>query len=311
MKTTDQSRVLSNVESSSERNKKLVEEYISWKTSYTSTAGKAYRLWAERFQSHADKAPEDMTASDFISFAERVKLSHAPKGVEFALIIVHNYLQFFSEQKRIRMPMYLIRVPKAVARSHRPVEEAEYKQMLRHLTGNPSTSTSTRDAAILMLLHDTGMRIGELLSLRVGDVESSESSGVVLSEKSKVLRRVFWSEETDTLLRRHIASRQKAAATISDMLFVAAPRYGTQAYTRRSVARMLSSVASKVGIDSKIVPHSFRHAFVHRLANAGTPDALIAQMVGHSTPTTISHYTKLSRPEMEHIARKQFIALAA
>ena len=86
---------------------------------------------------------------------------------------------------------------------------------------------------------------------------------------------------------------------------------GELALAVKTVQRMMRRVTREVGIDRKLTPHSFRHAFVHRLARLGVPDALIAQAVGHSTPFSVSHYTKLSRPELEEVARKQFEARSA
>jgi integrase/recombinase XerD len=279
------------------------------KGSYASAAVKSYRVWVERFQAFAGKLPEQITVADYTLFAEQIKRTYAPKSVEFALNIVHNYLRFFAEQGRLKMPMYLLRVPKAVAQSHCSIEEADYQKMLGYLRNEGRDAARMRDTAILMLLHDTGMRIGELLSLRVGDVEAGDCSAVVVSEKSKVLRRVFWSDETEILIRQQLGERVKNLATNQDMLFVPAARYGARAINSRSVQRRIKQVAKKAGIASNIVPHSFRHAYIHRLAKVGTPDAIIAQMVGHSTPLTISHYTKLSRPEMLGVARRQFTGI--
>src|SRR5258707_8988732 len=143
------------------------------------------------------------------------------------------------------------------------------------------------------------------------DVEPGNSSAVVVSEKSKILRRVFWSDETNGFMRRHVATRGIEGAQFDDMLFVPAPKYGSEALNARSVQRMLRRGATSAGIAGRVVPHSFRHSYIHRLASVGTPDAVIAQMIGHRPPLPIPHYPKLSRPEMQSVANQRFVEIAA
>lgn len=118
---------------------------------------------------------------------------------------------------------------------------------------------------------------------------------------------MFWNADTDEVLQRYLVERVNAgpADADTDALFTAY-RFDTgKAISSRMVERMFRRVLQEIGITGKLCPHSFRHSFIHRLATLGVPDAIIAQLVGHSTPTTIAHYTKLSRPEFEHYAKQQ------
>src|SRR5690606_11290368 len=128
-------------------------------------------------------------------------------------------------------------------------------------------------------------------------------------EKTVRQRRVFWNEETDDVLHRWLVERVNGGGE-SDWLFAYEWNGKERHLTPRSVQRMMKRVLRQAGIERKLSPHSFRHALIHRLAAMGVPDALIAQVVGHTSPHSISHYTKLSRPEFEEVARKQFRRLA-
>jgi integrase len=120
---------------------------------------------------------------------------------------------------------------------------------------------------------------------------------------------VFWNADTDEVLHRLIVERVNARSE-SDWLFVAKSPRGDRHMTTRAVQRVVSRVCDLAGVRGRRSPHSFRHAFIHRLAKLGTPDAIIAQLVGHSTPYTIAHYTKLTRPEFSEYARRQFAGLS-
>jgi site-specific recombinase XerD len=277
----------------------VVEEFLSWKKSYSKSAYKAYRIWVERFVRFTAKTPERLTIRDYIEFSDYVKSEFAPMSVQYALNIVHNLLRYFSEQGRLQFPMYLVRVPKARAESHYSITETEYEKLLAYISARDS-GTKLRDQAMLMLLHDTGMRLGELLSLEVSDVQS-EMSGTVRTEKTTQRRRVFWEQETHRTFMKYLDGRSSGGSTA---LFLGASRgKPVRCISPRGVQHMLTTACAGAGLTARICPHSFRHAFIHRMAKRGVPDAIIATLVGHSTPHTIAHYTKLSRPELESMYR--------
>lgn len=288
----------------SSSNESLIQEYLSWKQSYTKAAYSRYKIWVLRFQEFANKPPELLAHTDYVAFAHSLKQNYAPSCIQFALSIVHNYLRFFWEQGRIRFPLYLARVPRASVESHAAITEGEYRKSIELLRSKKAPPL--RDLVIVMLLHDTGLRVGELLSLEIEDLEE-DCSAVVRTEKTTRNRRVFWNKDTEEVLQRYLIKRVNygPAKTDSDMLFISDYSTGGKPITSRTVQRMLKEVLRSAGISRKLCPHSFRHAFIHRLAKLGVPDAIIAQLVGHSTPNTIAHYTKLSRPEFKEYAQKQ------
>ena len=286
----------------SSNNSRLIEEYLGWKKSYSKSAYRSYRLWIVKFQNFVNKEPEDIKYTDYVAFASRLVGLHSPRGIQYGLSIIHNYLRFFLEQGRLRFPLYLARIPKAMAESHQPVEEADYRKVLDSLKGmNP---VPLRDLAIIMLLHDTGLRIGELVSLAVEDLEEDQSA-VVRTEKTVRDRRVFWNADTDDVLQRYLVERVNRGPVEECALFVSRNSRHARAITGRTIQRMFKRVLKAANVPKKLSPHSFRHAFIHRLAKLGVPDAIIAQLVGHGSPNAIAHYTKLSRPEYKEYAHKQ------
>lgn len=291
----------------SSSNQNLIDQYLTWKKSYTSVAYRAYRLWVSRFQAFVNKPPEYWSHVDYAEFANDLQARHAPRGIQYALDIIHNYLRFFAEQGRLGFPLYLARVPRAFSKSHEAITEADYAAIVADLRARPS---KLRDLAAIMLLHDTGMRISELMSLEIDDIEEDQSA-VVRTRKTVRTRRVFWNADTDHILQRYLVERinQTSVSEENDALFTFGGAKGGKPLTCRTIQRVMREVLARVGISRKLSPHSFRHAFIHRLARLGVPDAIIAQLVGHSSPSSIAHYTKLSRPEFQHYAHLQMQSL--
>ena len=286
----------------SQTNDELVEEYLAWKKSYTSTAYLSYRLWVRRFQSFVNKPPELMAYNDYVAFAHSLDQKFAPANIQYALSIVHNYLRFYLEQGRLRFPLFLVRIPRAFLQSHQAIAEDEYRKIIEVLRKKPLVPV--RDLLVIMLLHDTGLRIGELLGLQIEDIEE-DYSAIVRTEKTTRQRRVFWNADTDNILQQYLVERINRGPVDYDALFVAKNVRTPRPLSSRSVQRMLKSALGEAGNSRTLTPHSFRHAFVHRLAKLGVPDAIIAQLVGHSTPHSVANYTKLSRPEFREYAKSQ------
>lgn len=290
-------------------NEVLIKEYLEWKRTYAPVAAARYGVWIKRFQNFTNKTPEDLVVGDWIAFSESLSGRFAPKSVQHALNIIHNYLRFWQEQGRLRrFPLYLARIPKAIVSSHNAVEEDEYHRMVGVLRNRGRVGL--RDLAILMLLHDTGMRVGELVSLEIEQIEE-DASAAIRSEKTVERRRVFWNRDTDEILHQLIVERTNSGKG-SDWLFVPNVKgVEEKALSTRSVQRMIAKTVDAAGITRKLSPHSFRHGYIHRMAALSVPDAIIAQLVGHTTPHTISHYTKLSRPEYKEFAQKLFRQIPA
>ena len=281
-----------------------VEEYLMWKETHSKTAFKAYRIWVERFQSFVGKDPEKLELSDITMFMRMIQAVYSPKNVEYGMNIIYNYLRFWKEQGKLSLPLYLVKVPTAIANSHNAITEDEYQQMLAAL--QEYGIFDLRNQCIIRLLHDTGMRVGELCALNIEDME--EGTAVIKTEKTTRKRRVFWTDETARVVKKYMIARTQSCqrAKLTSALFIGLKGNFRIGISSRSVERMVKEVVRLAGIDRVICPHSFRHGFIHRLAKKGVPDAIIALLVGHSTPHTIAHYTKLSRLEIEETYRKIF-----
>lgn len=285
-------------------NEDCIEEFLAWKKSYTQWAYRRYRIWVTRFQEFANCRPEEMRASDYVGFADWVKSNFSPKCAQYALNITHNYLRYYSEQGRLKFPMFLIRVPRARSESHYCLSETEYQAMLDGVVSLPG-AIARRNEAIVRMLHDTGMRVGELVGLNVDDV-NEERCARIPTEKTVEDRYVFWTPETQKALTRYrrewvqaFGGRDKLVGSSDAPLFVSS-RGADVRITARSVERAIKQMSERAKLVANICPHSFRHAFIHRMARKGVPDSVTASLVGHTTPMTVAHYTKLSRTEQRH-----------
>lgn len=145
-----------------------------------------------------------------------------------------------------------------------------------------------RMLAIIYSLLYTGMRISELLSLKVSDVNKTT---ILVRGKGKKYRDVFIPEKLHPHLERYLRVREKTG----DALFTG--QRGN--LTRATVNTMLKDYAKKAGVSlTKVFPHNFRHLYCLTLVERGLPLDTVADLAGHSDINTTRIYTRKTKKEL-------------
>jgi len=155
-----------------------------------------------------------------------------------------------------------------------------------------------RDIAIVEMLRSTGCRVGELVSLRRGDLDWVVHSALVKGKGTKY-RRVYFDPPAWTALRTYLQARQdggEARALARLPVFCGhGNRSGSEPspLTTRHVSRVIRKLASAAGIaEAGVTPHYFRHVFATRALDRTENLALVQDMLGHASPATTRVYAK-------------------
>jgi integrase/recombinase XerC len=166
---------------------------------------------------------------------------------------------------------------------------------------------SVRDLAILETLYATGVRVDELVHLRLHDLDL-QARHIKIRGKGKKERMVILGEPAAKALKHYLSRRDEltnqdrqhqssnlsavqAEAPEVNMVFL---NYKGQPLTDRSVRRIVKKYATKGQLDHQISPHSFRHAFASHLLNAGADLRVIQELLGHESLSTTQRYTHVS-----------------
>lgn len=273
-----------------------MHNYVKWKQSTVQeTTLPHYIRWVSLFQTYLDKE-NDFTLDDISNFKSfLVGALYSPKNIQYGLSIVRDYLAYLMAVEGLEFPLHLFRIKMERSTSHHAATEQEYQKMLAVLPINQPITLQRR--LMLMLLHDTGMRVGELMNLKLSDVK--ERHAIINNEKNKRQRLVAWTEKTHKILVRYMGLRENLICT-EDYLFVSFwwKKSMTRKMTTRQVERWFREVCDKAGITTSVRPHSFRHGFVHRRLDEGKPITTVAQMLGHSTTLNVLTYAQLSSREI-------------
>ncbi len=174
------------------------------------------------------------------------------------------------------------------------------EEMQRLLDYNyPREEKGYRDRAIIELLYSSGIRVGELVSLRIGDVDFSQGVLRVFG-KGKKERMVPVTPEALEAIRDYLfnraSSRERGSALFTNL------RGGR--LTTRAVEYILEETVKAAGIFRKVTPHMLRHSFATHFLGNGLNLRYLQSMLGHSNLSTTEIYTHLSVEELKKVYRQ-------
>jgi integrase/recombinase XerD len=170
--------------------------------------------------------------------------------------------------------------------------EDEVDRLLKE-ADKAGTAEGQRDANILELLYATGLRVSELVSLNVQDVDFEESYIRCWGKGSKE-RIVYAHDRALNGLQDYLStSRMSLLGRNKDesALFV---NHRGERLTRQWVWNILKTYSKRAGIDQKITPHTLRHSFATHLLQKGASLRHVQELLGHSSISTTQVYTHLT-----------------
>jgi integrase/recombinase XerD len=162
----------------------------------------------------------------------------------------------------------------------------------------------TRDRCILVLLFKTGMRLGELISLDITDIDL-ESGTIRLKQTAKRTNRILYlDDEAIAVLSRWLASRKNRQGSDSSALFIS--KSGSR-MTKRSIESAIEKHAKRIGLhdpssgklEDKFTPHCCRHWFVTHLLRAGMPRDFVKELRGDTRGEAIDIYNHIDKKELK------------
>ena len=165
---------------------------------------------------------------------------------------------------------------------------------------NISTDLGRRNHCMIEVLYGCGLRVSELIDLKISNINFKESYLKVEGKGDKV-RFVPLAAYTAELIKQYIKeirSKYKINKKCEDILFL---NSRGSSMSRVIVFIIIKELTEKAGINKKISPHTFRHSFATHLLQNGADLRYIQEMLGHSSITTTEIYTHLKNEELRDV----------
>ncbi len=223
--------------------------------------------------------------------------SYSSKTISRHLSSLRTFYKYLSRENIIDFnPMILISNPKEEKRL--PVY-LNYKE-LEDILDIPDVKTiiGLRDATILELLYSTGIRVGELVNIKLKDIDFAGKRIKILGKGNKE-RYVLFGDKCLNLLNRYLVdSRTKLLKKSCDYLFL--NQRGTS-ISVRTTEKMVSDVVKKSSVKFNVSPHTLRHTFATHMLDNGADLNSVGELLGHSNLNTTAIYTHVSNERLRSV----------
>lgn len=226
----------------------------------------------------------------------------ATSSISRMLSSLRKFYQWLLRQDIIEKdPLIKIDSPKKEKRLPLALSENEVDSLLSQ--PNVEKDLGLRDRAILETLYATGMRVSELINLKMSDFHQEIKLIKVLGKGSKERLvpisdvALSWIDKYDKQVREKLIMK---SGSFSDVIFLNSR--GKQ-LTRQAVWQLIKKYCQQANITKNVTPHTLRHTFATHLLENGADLRVVQELLGHSDITTTQIYTNLTQKHIMEVYR--------
>lgn len=242
----------------------------------------------------------DITAAhiqDFLVWMNGFAISiHTQARLISGLKSFFNYLQL--EYEHTNNPTELIEAPRLTRKIPDVLELAEIDSLIAAI--DMSSPEGGRNKAMLEVLYGCGLRVSELINLKISNLYL-DIDFIKIEGKGSKERLVPIGSQAIKYLKLYlneIRPLQSMKKEFEDFVFL--NRRGA-ALSRVMVFIIIKDLAAKIGLNKKISPHSFRHSFASHLVEGGADLRAVQDMLGHESITTTEIYTHIDKEYLQSV----------
>lgn len=240
---------------------------------------------------YQDSRPEDLSSEDLSGFlASEVRKGISKRSQSRVVSSIKSFYGFMEIEGRLRdNPAETIESPKISRHIPTVLSVEEIDRIISSV--DLSSPEGHRNRAILEVLYSCGLRVSELVSLRISDLFFDESFIRVIGKGNKQ-RLIPMGEPAIRAVTLYISQTRRTLAygKNEDILFL--NRRGEK-MTRQMVFLIIKRQCKAAGITKEISPHTFRHSFATHLVENGADLRAVQQMLGHESILTTEIYTHM------------------
>jgi integrase/recombinase XerD len=241
----------------------------------------SYMYYNKKFLEFSKKEPEQVAEEDIKNYiAGLMGRNISPKSI----ILIKASLKFFYDEI-LKKGIVNLKSPKVSKKLPVVLTKDEVRSLI-------NSTKNEKHKLIISLLYSSGLRLSELINLKVGDIELEEKIGWVRSGKGAKDRLFILP---NTLIED--LKKQTSVKNETDFIFSG---YNEQ-MTPRNVQKIVSLATKKAGINKPVHVHSLRHSFATHLLESGENIRKIQMLLGHTSLSTTELYTHISTDDLKKI----------
>ncbi len=249
-----------------------------------------------------NKPPSEITRKDLTEFITWLnELGMLPNTQARVISGIKSYFHYLSiEQLIAEDPTALLEAPKSVRKLPDVLSIEEINLLMESI--DASVPSGIRSKAILEVLYGCGLRVSELVNLKISNLNTDSGYIIVLGKgnKERLIPIGSVALKSISIYLVEVRGRLKIKAGQEDYIFL--NKFGSK-LSRISVFTMIKSLVEKTRINKVISPHSFRHSFATHLIEGGADLRAVQAMLGHVSITTTEIYTHVDKEYLTGIVK--------
>lgn len=221
----------------------------------------------------------------------------SPRSIARTLSALRAFFKFLREHKlRLDNPIAQHKTPKIGRSLPKDLSEQDVEALI--LSPDPTTALGLRDRSMLEVLYACGLRVSELLTLRLDLINLKQGYLRVVGKGNKE-RLVPLGQEACQWIERYLQDSRPHLSKIStDYLFLT--QHGG-IMSRQNFWYAIKRYATQAQIHTELSPHTLRHAFATHLLNHGADLRVVQMLLGHSDLSTTQIYTHVAQVRMQQL----------
>lgn len=215
---------------------------------------------------------------------------------------LRGFYKFLANEKIVKTNVFsLVNGPKKSKKLPRFFEYNELEELLS--VPDLRTPLGQRDRLILEMLYATGVRVGELVKIKIDDIDFGRKNIIILGKGNKE-RYVTYGEYCEEALKNYIQDGRVALNIKDSKTLFLNNKGGT--LTERGVRYILDQLIQKTSIQKKISPHMIRHSFATHLLNEGCDLLTVQKLLGHESIKATQIYTHVTTDRLKEVYFNSF-----
>jgi site-specific recombinase XerD len=240
-----------------------------------------YSFFVEKFMQKSNKNSEDLNEDDAKAYLSELFDSKSKNTIMLAAAA----LKFFYSEV-LKKDFSGVKVPK----KDRQLPAVLTKDEVKSLIGS---SDNLKSRLIVSFLYSTGLRVSELVNLKIEDLNFTENTGWVRKGKGNKDRIFSMSDKIKGELKDYLDMKKKAQGYVfSD----------GKALTTRNIQKIIKGTKERAKLNKKVTPHTLRHSFATHLLENGTDIRVIQAMLGHANLNTTQVYAHVSSEQIKKVS---------
>lgn len=274
-------------------------EYLKYQKNYSDETIHSYIIDIEEFLDYINsecinicEVGYDVVKAWLINLDEKKNKSTT---VSRKISSLRGFYKYLINNKVIDSnPFSLVSLPKKERHLPRFFYYNELEEMFQ--VPKLNTALGQRDRLLLEMLYATGVRVSELVNIKVSDINGEEIKVLGKGNKERI---VEFGDYAESILELYLNEGYKSLNVKKSEYLFLNNRGGK--LTTRGVRYILDNIINKTTIDKKISPHMLRHTFATHLLNEGCDLLTVQELLGHESLTATSIYTHITNDRLKEV----------